>query len=499
MLGRMDRAIRNAARECEQALLDDMNTGSAGGGPGGGAPPGLPAPGGAPGGAGAQEEPSDSSRDAWFEPQSYADSDLTTYSWVEDENRKFNLLCLVSADEEFAKESYDRLIRVIDYLREGTSMDLGRGDAERMAGAIREWVEGKRRSEDRPRAPLKSNKDDSQITFPLVIEEILLLPEVPEDLFQDKVVDGVLIPGLDSVLTIYTALRFEEATAPPNASGSGTGAPASPSGNSGNAARQTTGSGGGRNAGEAGGGAPAGRQGATPAGGTTTTTTGGGNRSGGSGGAPGGNNQQLQDESVGVGVRININTASRAMLRGLLSDRELPPEIVEAILRHRNEDEDPEAARKAQAAAGATPEAGATTAEEEQKPKKKIFATLSALDDVEAFKNWGDMKAKEKFLSLLTTESDVFTIHFASVFKRNEEKKVFVIKRAATVVVRSADRDGSLFPLVPMCERPYLRVMPIDFPELAEEERRKRQDMEEFSLEERSWNPFFLEFYRKDK
>ena len=504
LLSRMDRAMRNAARECEQVLLDDMTQGSAGGGgsPTGGAPSGggLPMPGGngGAGQGGGQEEPNDSSHDTWFEPQAYTDGDLTTYTWVEDENRKFNLLNLVSSDEQFAKESYDRLVRLIDYFREGTAQDLGRSDAERIAGAIREWLEGKRRSEDRPRAPLKSNKEDTPITLPLVLEEILLLPEVPEDLFQDKVVDGVLIPGLDSILTIYTALRFEEAATTPGTGGSpgGSGVAPQASGSAGQPRPTQGGSSGGGNSATASARQTSlgGNSGAAGQPGTS------GNRAGGS--AAGGNAQQPQDEAIGQGVRINVNTASRAMLRSLLSDREMPAELIEALLRHRNEDEDPEAARKAAAAAGGAapePTSSATTSEEEQKPKKKIFATLDALDEVEAFKNWGDMQSREKFLSLVTTQSDVFTIHMASVFKRNEEKKVFVIKRARTVVVRNSDREGSLYPLLPMSERPYLRVMPIDFPEQAEEERRKRQDMEKFALEERSWNPFYLEFYRKEK
>ena len=88
----------------------------------------------------------------------------------------------------------------------------------------------------------------------------------------------------------------------------------------------------------------------------------------------------------------------------------------------------------------------------------------------------------------------------ASIFKRNEEKRVFVIKRARRQVVRLEDGDGSLFPLVPLTERSWLRIKPTDFPEKDEEERRKRADtMNEFSVEERAWNPFYLEFYTKKK
>ena len=45
----------------------------------------------------------------WFEPSGHPDNDLTTYVWIEDENRKFNLLSIWSPDEDFAQESRDGL------------------------------------------------------------------------------------------------------------------------------------------------------------------------------------------------------------------------------------------------------------------------------------------------------------------------------------------------------------------------------------------------------
>jgi hypothetical protein len=40
--------------------------------------------------------------------------------------------------------------------------------------------------------------------------------------------------------------------------------------------------------------------------------------------------------------------------------------------------------------------------------------------------------------------------------------------------------------------------MAVDFPEDTAEDRRLRAfDMDDFSLEEQKWNPFYLEFYEK--
>ena len=86
----------------------------------------------------------DSSRDSWFRPKSvYDDNNITVYAYFEDENRKFNLLSLVSPDEEFAKLSRARLVRLLDSLWEDTKdFDLSGGDAEQWADAIRDWMLG---------------------------------------------------------------------------------------------------------------------------------------------------------------------------------------------------------------------------------------------------------------------------------------------------------------------------------------------------------------------
>ncbi len=43
-------------------------------------------------------------------------------------------------------------------------------------------------------------------------------------------------------------------------------------------------------------------------------------------------------------------------------------------------------------------------------------------------------------------------------------------------------------------------MLGVDFPEEEEEERRLQEmDMDQFSMEERAWNPFFPEFYDKNR
>ncbi|MHC4899501.1 MAG: hypothetical protein ACYTGW_20615, partial [Planctomycetota bacterium] len=53
-------------------------------------------------------------------------------------------------------------------------------------------------------------------------------------------------------------------------------------------------------------------------------------------------------------------------------------------------------------------------------------------------------------------------------------------------------------PIIHLERRHGLRIFPVDFPEEEEEERRYLMDeMDQFSREERAWNPFYVEFYDK--
>ena len=101
---------------------------------------------------------------------------------------------------------------------------------------------------------------------------------------------------------------------------------------------------------------------------------------------------------------------------------------------------------------------------------------------------------------MVTTQSDVFSIHMASMFKRNEERKQFVLRRTQTVVFRSDDGDGgTLHPLVLMEETHGLRIQGIDFPDeyFDMDYELQLDEMDEFAAEERRWNPFYIDFYRK--
>jgi hypothetical protein len=489
LLARMRTQMLYHLREAEDQLLDDMAgaEGGAGGEAGGlggalagagGAPGGGGAPGadGAPGaGGGEEEEPDpagtcDSSRDAWYEPVGHADNDLTTYVWVEDENRKFNLLAIWSPDEKFAEFSRDRLVRLIDTLREDTEFDVTTSDAQRIAQEIQDW--GRRTGTDAmPRPRLKSDDEKRrEISAMVHLDDLLLLPSVSEDLFFDKVFDSRVYLGLESVLTTWTSLRADP-------------------GNPEKVARQR---------------AAAIARGETPppaggeAGGSGEAPAGGGQAGGGqAGGGQAGGEEAPPPQPEGEGIRVNVNTAARPVLRALFPAEKIPDRVLDAIIKFRNEAD--EKANEAEAQAGT--EQGTDISDFGNlrlgaEVKRKVFNTTADLEQVEEFEKLPDPEIKAAFQAALTTKSEVFSIHLTTLFKRNEENRIYVLRRARSIVLRLEDGDaGRIVPLVPFEERVGLRVQPIDMQEDTPDLSYMYSEMDQFAQEDRAWNPFFIDFY----
>ena len=391
LMARMRSHMRYTLFQVEEMLRDDKP--SSGGGGAGGAAGGLGGLGAAAGASGAnaaggaagqqEEDPAataDGSQDAWFEPQGFSDSDITTYVWVEDENRKFNILSLVSPDEEFARESKARFVRLIDYLREDSPMDLNTGDGEHLAGQIIEWMHGRGRSQQMPRPPLKSDSDQSDTSLILHLDELRLLEGVTDELFYDQVLDNKLMLGLESVLTVSTAWVTDPGD-PDKIARGGAGAGAGAAANKGSPA-SSPGQSPGQGTGQGQGQRPSGNGQAPSSSGSKATPSG---QAGGNSGAPA---NAADEEPIGEGIRININTASRPVLRCLLGDNEFPPAVIEAILRYRNEDVPPKEGQGPEAQASALVDEG-------DKVKHKMFADVQELDQIPEFLNLGNPQTKQ--------------------------------------------------------------------------------------------------------
>lgn len=513
LLARMRTQMLYQLTEVEQQLLGDLEgaggegeaggglgglagqggqgrTGSQGGMPGAGAGAGGGAGGGGGEGGGEGDMPPDpatqcdGSRDAWFQPIGRPEGDVTTYVWVEDENRKLNVLGLWSPDEKFAEVTRERMVRLIDALREDTEFDVTIADAERVVSELLEW--GKRGgTEQMPRPPLKSQDEKRREVAGLMhLDELLMLPSVTEDLFFDKVLDGKVYLGLESVLTMWTALRVDpgnpekiarqRAAAESRGDSRGAAAPGAAQG----AGNQGAGNQGAGNQG-------AGNQGA--GGGTGSQ----GNAGGQGGGENGGEAPPAQPE--GLGVLVNVNTAPRAVLRCLFAEDRVPDRVIDAIVKHRNE-VDEEAMLQA-AEGGGTEASDFGDVMPGAEKKLRVFATIADLEKVEAFAQFSDVDAKAEFQAALTTKSEVFAIHLAPLYKRSEENRIYVMRRARSIVLRVSDGEGSIVPLVPFEERIGLRVMPVDLQDEALDLTLTYANMDQFAKEERAWNPFLTDFY----
>ncbi|MFM1870660.1 MAG: hypothetical protein RL398_82, partial [Planctomycetota bacterium] len=342
---------------------------------------------------------------------------------------------------------------------------------------LRDWVQ-RPDTEAIPRPLLKS--DDEKFrdrTAPMHLDELLMLPSVSEDLFFDKVLDGRVYLGLESVLTIWTSLVTDP------------GDPEKLARQQARDALRATSSGG-----------ESGSSSAAPGGNSQGGNSQGGGAASGQGKKGGGlaarGENEPPPEPEGLGIRINVNTATRPVLRALFPADKIPDRVIDAILRYRNE-VDEEEMLKLQEEGQATEATDFGDMQLGSDQKFKFFETVQDLEKVEEFKTLPDPNLKNDFLNALTTKSDVFTIHLATLHKRSEENRVYVMRRARSVVLRvDQDGEGAIVPLVPFEERKGLRVQPVDL----QDEREDRMsviyaDMDQYAQEERAWNPFLVDFY----
>lgn len=377
---RLDGAIDCALVDARNQLIEDAQA-SAGGGPGAGLP-GMNVPGDPSGGQ--QPDDSDSLNDSWAHDQETTIGDIQVRVRVEDENRKFNVLTLVSKDQDFARASRERLVRVIDNLRDfnGSRFDLNHAEAETIAANLQQWLEGQRREFDRP--ALLSNEADNTLTCATTIDELLLVEGINEFILYDQRIGGLDYPGLASVLTVWTSLEAGPIKK------DGTSASPTPNPNDPN---------------QGGSGTPAPDTGATDA----TSVMG-----------------KPKDPATASGrsngIKININTAPPCVLRSLLPNYELPTDIVDALIKYRNQlDEDKlKASREAGEYSGADLPPGVDPITRtvdrsvyksgEGGPPTSCFRSVDDLNKVDEWKNYSNENAKKEFLRLITTKSDVFSI-----------------------------------------------------------------------------------------
>ncbi len=483
-LASMDLAIESALLQVDEALKADGESANQEGEGAAGAPAapgatGAPAPaaGGAPGAA--QSEASDSQRDEWHQPQRTEINDIRLRIFVQDEDSKYNVLNLLNPDEGEAKLAAERVVRILDWCREGSrEYDIDARMAEAMVKTMVEHMQ--RRGDSKiPRPKLLTDVDGQDGGLPLTLEEFAALTPFEEHHFRDlRDRDGQVVHSIGSFLTVWTSLGV--AGDLPQTGKSGVAGAAGAAGKPGSG---TTGGTGTQAGSKSTGKGSTSAQGGDPTAGGTTQGGAGGTGTEGQGGTGAAGAAGSTGPTSSGGYAVNVNTAPAAVLKGLFDDRDIHPRLFDRILEYRNLEEEEKESD--------TSEDEAKKKEEEQiqldeygqeKIERRIFESLAELSEVDGFKDL-PTEQQNRMNQILTTKSNVFSIYVVarrstsvqgdmdggldpSELRKREETAGDSLVRVARSVVwrRTIDDEIVLIPLVRWEIVDYLPFEVLDFP-----------------------------------
>lgn len=419
----MDLAIESALQEVFDRLRTDGETdASAGEDAGAGAPAAAAAAAGGggdeEGGAGA-EGPSDSREDSWGRAQRTTIGEVELRVFIQDEDSKLNLLTMLADDEDQAEEAFERLVRVIDMMRDGSAVDLDRSEAIRIAEAIRRHLK-ERSNSLLPKPKLLSDDEEQRdLGMPLSLSEFAVLPRVDENLFRDfRDERGEIVHSLSAYATVWSspargAVDEQAQAGGGAAAGGGAGQAGGQSGAQ--SGGQTGGQGGGQLVAQPGGQlvGQTGGQGGSQGGGQGGSQTGG--QGGGAAAGAGGGGAAAGDPNWGMVV--NLNTAPIAVLKSLFDDRDVPTRFWDSVLEYRNLPEEPED----QQSSTETDEEPVLDEHGREIIQRQIFDSLDELVEVDGFDRI-DEALQTKMQQLLSVRSQVFSIYVTARRKTGSDE-----------------------------------------------------------------------------
>lgn len=153
----------------------------------------------------AGENSNDGLLDKWARPEEWLDlnfgEDLRVKIDVVDESRKYNLYWLLKGTPTEKSRARDRLVAILDTMREETPHDLSPAEASDVANKIAEYVTVRRAGK---------RKEYEGILLPPTRKNLLMsleeiLPFVGEFLYYDQIDDeGNKLPGLERYVTIWS-------------------------------------------------------------------------------------------------------------------------------------------------------------------------------------------------------------------------------------------------------------------------------------------------------
>lgn len=379
------------------------------------------------------DEPSDSRMDSWGRPQRSTIGDIELRILVQDEDGKINVLQLLADDEEERDQATERLVRLIDFFRDGSTVDVDRSEAIRIVESIKLHLTQRTQSV-LPRPKLTSDDaEDKERCMPLTLKEFEVLERLDERLFRDfRDERGDIVHSLSSYLTVWTSIT--------------------------------------QGATEGGEGAAAGGAGAQ-----NQNQNQNQNQSGGGSGSSG--------DDPNWGVCVNVNTAPVAVLKALVDDREVGSRFWDAVVEYRNLEKKEEEGEES---------SGSTTDDPTSEPQldengepiieREFFDSLEELAEVDGWERLEET-IRGKLQNLLCTRSHVFSIYVTARRKtgqndefggylgtprqgeREDERGKGLVRTVRSVVWRyGSGEDVKIIPLVRWEVLDYTPFDVIDFP-----------------------------------
>lgn len=374
-----DGAIESAMLKTLQDLADDAAADEESAGTGGADPLGggaNPFGTGADGAGAAEATASDSRRDAWAKPQQTAINEVEVRVLIQDEDSKYNVLSMLTQDQDEAQKAFDRVVRILDMCREGTLNDIDNATAREMAEGMREFMSDRRNTVLPQPVQLTDVEEFPDRGMPMSLGEFVVLPAFNEYHFRDfRDSEGNAVHSIASFLTMWTSVKTydEYIQEIKDAGGVGVTPSADPGASDAAPSPQT---------GNAGGGGL------------------GGLNSGASGQGLGSAAAGANSGNGTPGIAVNINTAPSAVLHALFDRRDVPWDFLDEIVRYRNE-EDEEAT---------DPDADPVYDEfGDEVIQTQIFESVEELAEVDGW-DFIDPDIRQDFERFLTVRSQVFTV-----------------------------------------------------------------------------------------
>jgi hypothetical protein len=426
--GGFSSALSGGAMSMPEGLGGGMGDGGFGGGAQGEAGAELDgAEGDEAAGEGEEDANVDSFEDSWARPMRMQLGDFEMTTFVDDENAKYSLVMLAEKDAEKRDEAIERTIRILDALRDDFDDDLSESDARIIVDEIISWMNPDSRSLDWPQPPRLSFDEEEHETLLLnSLEELMLIEGITPALFYDQVRDGDRIaPGIESVFTVYTLPKFTTAGEVSLDEGEDIDEEQVDEALSDDASTGDS---------------------------EEEVTDNAGNVIDGEGGMKG-----VLDLASGVGTKINMNTAPRAVVEGLFPTYELPPVKTEALLEWRNEVDEEALAEREDSQDGSQEDLEDIELREsifgvnEDEPKQ-FFKTLADLEKVPGFDSEElDPETEGEIQELLGVQSEIFSIYIyvrRSSLEGFEQESYYheppgTVLRLKAVIWRAPAEDGT--------------------------------------------------------